>query len=149
MKSFKHLREKTEQLDELSSEMLGRYKKGASQQATAADASGNFKKADKRFSGIIKATKKQFSNDMKKYQKENIEIENPTDAGRSLVHKPNKEPMTKIKTKTPLTESRKAEIVKEIVKGKKKKKNNEVSLAGGEKFQPEPVLTSQIVKEDK
>jgi hypothetical protein len=53
--------------------------------------------------------------------------------------------MPKLKTKTPLTESRKAEIVKELYK----KKKNEIDLKKGEKFQPEPVLTSQIVKEDK
>jgi hypothetical protein len=75
--------------------------------------------------------------------KEEIAIENQTDAGRSLKEKPNKEPMPKMKKS--LAESRKAEIVKEIVK----KKKNEINLSKGEKFQPEPVLTSQIVKEDK
>lgn len=48
------------------------------------------------------------------------------------------------KMKESLDESRKAEIVKDIVK-KKKKKTKESEDA----FQPEPILTSQIVKEDK
>lgn len=48
---------------ELSSEKLGQYKKAAGAQASAADKAGDTKKADKRFSGIVKATKKQFAND--------------------------------------------------------------------------------------
>jgi len=53
------------QLNELSNEKLGQYKKAASADATAADKTGDTKKADKRFSGIVKATKKQFANDEK------------------------------------------------------------------------------------
>ena len=52
-------------LAELSSEKLGQYKKAADAQASAADKAGDTKKADKRFSGIVKATKKQFANDEK------------------------------------------------------------------------------------
>ena len=70
------------QLDELSSDLLARYKKKASDQASAQDkeafASGTSQKrarelldkSHKRYKGIIKATGKQFDNDMKKYQKE-------------------------------------------------------------------------------
>jgi hypothetical protein len=50
---------------ELSNEKLGQYKKAAGAQASAADKAGDTKKADKRFSGIVKATKKQFANDEK------------------------------------------------------------------------------------
>jgi hypothetical protein len=50
---------------ELSSEKLGQYKKAAGAQASAADKARDTKKADKRFSGIVKATKKQFANDEK------------------------------------------------------------------------------------
>ena len=53
-------------LDELSTELLGRYKKSAAAQASDADKSGDFKTGNKRFSGIMKATKKQFANDAKK-----------------------------------------------------------------------------------
>ena len=53
-------------LKELSSEKLGQYKKAAGAQASAADKVGDTKRADKRFSGIVKATKKQFANDEKK-----------------------------------------------------------------------------------
>jgi hypothetical protein len=53
------------QLNELSNEKLGQYKKAAGADATAADKAGDYKRGDKRFSGIVKATKKQFANDEK------------------------------------------------------------------------------------
>jgi hypothetical protein len=59
-------KEEVEQVDELSSDLLGRYKTGASKQASELDKAGNTKKADSRFRGIVKATKKQFNNDLKK-----------------------------------------------------------------------------------
>ena len=62
MKAFS-LEEET--LSELSNELLGRYKKSAAADASAADKAGDTKRADKRFSGIVKATKKQFANDEK------------------------------------------------------------------------------------
>jgi hypothetical protein len=45
--------------------MLGRYKKAAGDDATKADKAGDFEKGHKRFKGIVKATNKQFDNDMK------------------------------------------------------------------------------------
>lgn len=51
---------------ELSSEKLAQYKKAASADASAADKSGNFQRGNKRYSGIIRATMKQFDNDAKK-----------------------------------------------------------------------------------
>ena len=59
-----------EDLHELSTDKLAQYKKAASADASAADKAGNYTKANKRFSGIIKATNKQFDNDMKKQVKE-------------------------------------------------------------------------------
>ena len=64
---MKSVKEDVEKIDELSSDLLGRYKKAASADASAADKAGNFKKGDKRFSGIVKATKKQFDNDAKSH----------------------------------------------------------------------------------
>jgi len=61
-----------EDLNELSNDTLGSYKKKAGEQASAADKAGDTKKADKRFSGIIKATKKEFVNDLRK---EDAELE--------------------------------------------------------------------------
>lgn len=56
-----------ETINELSTELLGRYKTAAGASAKASDAAGNYKKGDKRFKGINKATNKQFDNDLKKH----------------------------------------------------------------------------------
>jgi len=64
---FKKFKEETEQIDELSTDLLGKYKAAAGKDAKAADQSGNYKKGDKRFAGINKATRKQFDNDLKKH----------------------------------------------------------------------------------
>ena len=52
-------------INELSNELLGRYKKAAGADAKKADAEGDYARGNKRFSGIVKATKKQFANDEK------------------------------------------------------------------------------------
>ena len=52
-------------LNELSTTKLAQYKTAASKDASKADKAGNFKRGDKRFSGIVKATNKQFANDAK------------------------------------------------------------------------------------
>ena len=78
----KHTREK-ESLSELSTDLLTRYKKKAADQASAADKAGDYDKGNKRFSGIIKATKKQFDNDLKKEEVdlEEVQICETADAG--------------------------------------------------------------------
>lgn len=55
------------QIDELSTDLLARYKTASAASAKAADVSGNYAKGDKRFKGINKATTKQFDNDLKKH----------------------------------------------------------------------------------
>lgn len=57
-----------DEMNEISNATLTSYKQKAGEQASAADKAGDFKKGDKRFSGIIKATKKQFANDLKKHK---------------------------------------------------------------------------------
>ena len=52
-------------LKEISNEKLGQYKTAAALDAGKADKEGDYKRGDKRFSGIVKATKKQFANDTK------------------------------------------------------------------------------------
>jgi hypothetical protein len=61
-----NIQDSGDQLDELSNEKLRQYKTAAAADAGASDLAGNTKRADKRFSGIIQATKKQFANDVKK-----------------------------------------------------------------------------------
>ena len=53
------------ELDELSPATLDSYKTKAGAAATAADSAGDVKTGDRRFSGIVKATKKQFDQDAK------------------------------------------------------------------------------------
>jgi len=62
----KMAQEEVESIDELSNNLLGRYKTAAGADASKADKAGDYDKGNKRFSGIMRATKKQFSNDMKK-----------------------------------------------------------------------------------
>lgn len=50
----------------LSPDLLARYKKAAGADATAADKEGDIARGNKRFSGIVRATKKEFDNDLKK-----------------------------------------------------------------------------------
>lgn len=73
LKSLKHIGEET--LEELSNDLLARYKKKAGAESLAADKVGDIKKADKRFSGVMKATKKQFQNDVKNRFKEEVDLE--------------------------------------------------------------------------
>ena len=66
---FKHKKDKMsmeDTLGELSNDLLGRYKKAAGADASAADKEGDYERGNKRFSGIVKATNKQFNNDAKK-----------------------------------------------------------------------------------
>jgi hypothetical protein len=56
---------KQNQVNELSTNKLAQYKTAAAKDAREADQAGDVKRGDKRFSGIVKATKKQFDNDAK------------------------------------------------------------------------------------
>lgn len=59
-----------DQLDELSNKTLASYKKKAGADASQADKRGDYARGDKRMSGIIKATKKEFDNDAKGIEEE-------------------------------------------------------------------------------
>ena len=56
----KQLRDAGVELNEVSMDTLAKYKKAAGADARAADKEGDFKRGDKRFSGIVRATKKEF-----------------------------------------------------------------------------------------
>jgi hypothetical protein len=56
----------TAPVNELSTNQLARYKTAAARDAKRADQEGDFKRGDKRLSGMVQATKKQFDNDAKK-----------------------------------------------------------------------------------
>jgi hypothetical protein len=70
---------KEDSLDEISMATLTSYKKKAGEAASAADKAGDYKKGNKRFSGIINATKKQLGMDVKKHQQEEVAANNVGD----------------------------------------------------------------------
>lgn len=55
-------------ITELSTDLLAKYKTAAAADASAADKRGDFKRGDKRFRGIVRATKHQFDNDARARQ---------------------------------------------------------------------------------
>jgi len=55
-------------VNELSTNKLSQYKTAAAKDAKKADQAGDFKRGDKRLSGMVQATKKQFDNDAKKVE---------------------------------------------------------------------------------
>ena len=68
-------------LSELSTEKLAQYKKASYVDARKADAEGDYKRGDKRFKGINKATIKQFDNDLKKHNQQGVaEVYTPSPA---------------------------------------------------------------------
>jgi hypothetical protein len=67
----------SERLDELSPETLAKYKKAAGADARKADSEGDFERGNKRFSGIVRATKKEFDNDAKKVKEEQAPMFTP------------------------------------------------------------------------
>jgi hypothetical protein len=73
-----------DQVNELSTQKLGDYKKKAGEEASAADKSGDTKKADKRFSGIMKATRKQFDNDIKESYSVGKSVRIKHDSGKEM-----------------------------------------------------------------
>ena len=75
------------ELLELSNDKLAQYKTAAAADASKADKAGDFKKGNKRFSGIVKATNKQFANDAKSSVSENILAELDTFAPRTVYFK--------------------------------------------------------------
>ena len=56
-----------QEINELSNDKLAQYKSAAGRSATAADQAGNYELGNKRFKGIVQATKKQFTNDIAKH----------------------------------------------------------------------------------
>lgn len=67
-------KETSDSITELSNQKLSQYVKAANNDASAADKKGNFKRGDKRYSGILKATRKQFDNDAKKSVSEKVDV---------------------------------------------------------------------------
>lgn len=64
--------DKNKTLNEVSNELLGRYKKAAGADASAADKRGDVEQGNKRFKGIVRATIKQGDNDAKKHKAQGV-----------------------------------------------------------------------------
>ena len=95
----------SEQLDELSNEKLGQYKTAAALDAGKADKQGDYKRGNKRLSGIVKATKKQFSNDKKSAIGQGVGESAPAD-----VNLPSKSFEELVKAKLAIERQREADI---------------------------------------
>lgn len=173
----KHVAEETEQLDELSKDTMKSYNDKAmktpaknnwlSRIKGIATSSEKLKKEETELDSLSPASmtlkEKPNKEPMPKMKKEETEPPFKPDAkskqkvivgkagkgmatARHLARMALKRQVDKMKpVKESLEESRKAEIVKEAMK----KKKDEIKLKSDEKFQSEPVLTSQIVKENK
>jgi hypothetical protein len=76
-----HLTGANPTVNELSTEKLAQYKTAAALDAGAADKAGNYERGDKRFSGIVRATKKQFANDLKKHKDQGVTEATPRHFG--------------------------------------------------------------------
>ena len=77
-------------VNEVSNELLGRYKRAAALQAGQADKDGDVEKGNKRFSGIIKATKKQFKNDEKGRKSKDVQEDSFDQMTNHLANRPTK-----------------------------------------------------------
>lgn len=77
MRKYKEMK-----INELSNELLHRYKEKAAIDASKADREGNFERGNKRFSGVVKATNKQFANFKKKGFREESEVNEAKDDKR-------------------------------------------------------------------
>ena len=77
MRKYKEMK-----INELSNELLHRYKEKAAIDASKADREGNFERGTKRFSGVVKATNKQFANFKKKGFREESEVNEAKDDKR-------------------------------------------------------------------
>ena len=130
---------KEDQIDEVSTELLGRYKKAAGAQASDADKAGNYAKANKRFSGIVKATKKQFANDAKKYQKEDTMSEQHREEGRFKPTVPQK--VQNVSVGSPAVRKTNGARRADIVRSAAKK-----SAVVKDRFEPNPELSSNLTK---
>ena len=68
-KKYGHMKEEVEQISELSTKKLTQYKTAATKSASDADKAGDYEKGNKRFAGIMKATKKQFAPNCVQFKK--------------------------------------------------------------------------------
>jgi hypothetical protein len=133
------LPEEVEPITELSADTLDRYKEKAKKSSDSLTSQGKYRQANDRTMNVMKATGKQIDKTVANIRKS---LNNDaTPAQRSL--QPN--------NKTMVRESRRLEIVREAMtdakkKDQKKKIEKKVEMNGSDKFQSDPELSSQVIK---
>jgi uncharacterized protein YktB (UPF0637 family) len=138
-KKYGHMKESVEPITELSSDTLDRYKEKAKKSSDSLTSQGKYRQANDRTMNVMKATGKQIDKTVANIRKS---LNNDaTPAQRSL--QPN--------NKTVVRESRRLEIVREAMtdakkKDQKKKIEKKVEMNGSDKFQSDPELSSQVIK---
>ena len=70
------------EIDELSNELLGRYKKKSAAASSAAAKAGDHDKSHKRYKGVNTATSLQFRNDAKKHEEIEVDEQKPQHPGQ-------------------------------------------------------------------
>jgi hypothetical protein len=131
--------EEVEPITELSADTLDRYKEKAKKSSDSLTSQGKYRQANDRTMNVMKATGKQIDKTVANIRKS---LNNDaTPAQRSL--QPN--------NKTMVRESRRLEIVREAMtdakkKDQKKKIEKKVEMNGSDKFQSDPELSSQVIK---
>ncbi len=135
----KKTNEQVKPITELSSDTLDRYKEKAKKSSDSLTSQGKYRQANDRTMNVMKATGKQIDKTVANIRKS---LNNDaTPAQRSL--QPN--------NKTMVRESRRLEIVREAMtdakkKDQKKKIEKKVEMNGSDKFQSDPELSSQVIK---
>lgn len=135
----KKTNEDVEPITELSSETLDSYKDKAKKSSNSLTSQGKYRQANDRTMNVMKATGKQIDKTVSNIRKSLNNDSTP--AQRSL--QPN--------NKTMVRESRRLEIVREAMvdakkKDQKKKMENKLEMNGSDKFQAEPELSNQVIK---
>ena len=83
-KSMEEAIAESEEVNEISSKLLARYKTKAADESGKAFNSGDITKSNKRFSGVVKATNKQFDNDKKYgFDKSKVDMQPEVDEDKS------------------------------------------------------------------
>ena len=172
-KKYGHMKESVESITELSSETLDRYKEKAKKSSDSLTSQGKYRQANDRTMNVMKATGKQIdktvANIRKALNRESVVNEVMDEPNYSLSIQARQKKADASKTvsrtndatpaqrslqpnnKTMVRESRRLEIVREAMidakkKDQKKKIEKKVEMNGSDKFESEPELSSQIIK---
>jgi hypothetical protein len=167
------LPEDVEPITELSSSALDRYKEKAKKSSDSLTSQGKYRQANDRTMNVMKATGKQIdktvANIRKALNRESVvnEVMDEPNYSLSIQARQKKADVSKTvsktndatpaqrslqpNNKTMVRESRRLEIVREAMtdakkKDQKKKIEKKVEMNGSDKFQSDPELSSQVIK---